>query len=232
MADAGGHRHVVFNGEILNYRELRAKLPYRYRTQGDTEVLLAVYDKFGPAGVQHLRGQFAYAIHDSETGETHLFRDRLGILPLYFYADAKIFAFASEIKALLTLIQSPSVDEDSLYDYLAHRTVPSPHTLIKGVQKLPQGHHMVVDRYGNYRVAPYWELSTRSSRAPVSLREAVQLVDEALKDSVRESLIADVPVGVYLSGGVDSSFACRHNTARTPRPDSAHVRRQLRRRAL
>ncbi len=96
MAGPGGHTHLVFNGEILNYRELRAGLSYPFRTRGDTEVLLAQYEKYGPDGVERLRGQFAYAIHDSATGETHLFRDRLGILPLY-YVNNDVFAFASEI---------------------------------------------------------------------------------------------------------------------------------------
>ena len=139
MANADGRRHLVFNGEILNYRELRKDLCYPFRTDGDTEVLLATFDKYGPKGVARLRGQFAYALYDSDTGDLHLFRDRLGVLPLYYYTDSKVFAFASEIKALYPLIGSPAVDEDSLHDYLAHRAVPSPHTLIKGVRKLPQG---------------------------------------------------------------------------------------------
>jgi len=206
MASPDGLQHLVFNGEILNYRELRSQLTYPFKTQGDTEVLLALYERHGPAGVERLRGQFAYAIHDGQTGETHLFRDRLGILPLYYYADSRTFAFASEIKALLPLIERPEVDKDSLHDYLAHRTVPSPHTLIRGVRKLPQGHHLVVDAQGRVRLSPYWQLATRSSGRKVSDTEAVELVDDALRSSVRESLVADVPVGVYLSGGVDSSL--------------------------
>jgi asparagine synthase (glutamine-hydrolysing) len=206
MASPDGLRHLVFNGEILNYRQLRSELSYPFQTQGDTEVLLAIFEKYGPAGVERLRGQFAYAIHDDTTGDTHLFRDRLGILPLYYYADSRLFAFASEIKALLPLIASPEVDEDSLHDYLAHRSVPSPHTLIRGVHKVPQGHHLVVEVAGRVRSRPYWELARRSSDRKFSDAEAVQAVDEGLTSSVRESLVADVPVGVYLSGGVDSSL--------------------------
>ncbi|MBE1547961.1 asparagine synthase (glutamine-hydrolyzing) [Mycobacterium sp. OAS707] len=206
MASSNGLRHLVFNGEIFNYQQLRRDISYPYRTLGDTEVLLAAYEKYGPAGVEQVRGQFAYAIHDSETGETHLFRDRLGVLPLYYYADTGVFAFASEIKALLPLINSPSVDEDSLHDYLAHRAVPSPHTLIKGVRKLPQGHHLVVRADGTYRESAYWELPPQAIPRAVTTAEAIQLVDSALKTSVHESLVADVPVGVYLSGGVDSSL--------------------------
>ncbi|MFM8858258.1 MAG: asparagine synthase (glutamine-hydrolyzing) [Actinomycetota bacterium] len=217
MSDAPGLRHLVFNGEILNYRELRTQLPYPYRTHGDTEVLLAAYEHYGPVGVDRLRGQFAYAIHDFRNLELHLFRDRLGILPLYYYSNTHLFAFASEIKALLPVLRSPSVDEDSLHDYLAQRSVPSPHTLVKGVRKLPQGHHLVVRPDGSYDVSPYWQLSVRSSVRAVSPGAAVGLVEEALKASVRESLVADVPVGVYLSGGVDSSLLTA--MARREHPD-------------
>ncbi|WP_422742560.1 asparagine synthase (glutamine-hydrolyzing) [Mycobacterium sp. WMMD1722] len=206
MAGSSGHQHLIFNGEILNYRQLHNELSYPFQTHGDTEVLLAVYEKFGPAGVNRLRGQFAYAIHDSRTGETHLFRDRLGILPLYYYADSRFFAFASEIKALLPAIDAPSVDEESLDDYLAHRSVPAPHTLVKGVRKVPPGHHVVVTPDGGVRVSPYWELSARGARGTVTTSEAIDLVDQALTNSVQDSLVADVPVGIYLSGGVDSSL--------------------------
>ena len=208
MADASGRRHLVFNGEILNYREIRSAVPYPYRTGGDTEVLLALFQKYGAMGVHHLRGQFAYALHDSETGDTHLFRDRLGVLPLYYYSDSRVFAFASEIKALYPVIKTVSVDSDSLHDYFAHRAVPAPHTLIRGVRKLPQGHHLVVNADGRPRISAYWEipLTPRSMRKKWTAEEAVDAVDNVLAASVRDCLIADVPVGLYLSGGVDSSL--------------------------
>jgi asparagine synthase (glutamine-hydrolysing) len=216
MAGAGGRAHLVFNGEILNYRQLRSGLSYPFRTSGDTEVLLALYEKYGAAGVKRLEGQFAYAIHDLVTGDTHLFRDRLGILPLYYYVSESLFAFASEIKALLPVIGSPSVDEDSLHDYLAHRTVPAPHTLIRGVRKVPQGHHLVVKGDGTVHLTAYWQVSTDSVPRDITASRAVQLVGDALTDSVRNSMTADVPVGTYLSGGVDSSLitalAARHHT--------------------
>lgn len=206
MVGAGGKRHLVFNGEILNYRELRHELSYPFQTHGDTEVLLALFEKYGPSGVNRIRGQFAYAIYDAGTDEIHIFRDRLGILPLYYYADSRFFAFASEIKALLPLIDAPAVDDDSLHDFLAQRAVPAPHTLVRGVRKLPPGHHLVVGPDGGISVSAYWELAPRPSRSDVSTAEAVDLVEQGLRTSVRESLVADVPVGVYLSGGVDSSL--------------------------
>jgi asparagine synthase (glutamine-hydrolysing) len=206
MTGASGQTRLVFNGEILNYRDLRSGLSYPFQTQGDTEVLLALYERYGPASVEQLRGQFAYAIHDFTSGETHLFRDRLGILPLFYYVDKSLFAFASEIKALLPLIGSPSVDEDSLHDYLAHRAVPGPYTFIKGVRKVPQGHHLVVKSDASVHTIAYWQLPTEPDGHKLSPQEAVSLVDESLTVSVREALIADVPVGAYLSGGVDSSL--------------------------
>lgn len=206
MANADDTRHLVFNGEILNYRELRRQLGYSFRTNGDTEVLLALYETKGPRAVTALRGQFAYALHDSETNETHLFRDRLGILPLYYYVDDSVFAFASEMKALFPIIGAIRFDEASLHDYLAHRAVPGPHTLIENVRKVPPGGHLVVGADGSIRLSTFWELPVTPVIRKVSATEAVDLVESALTDSVREALVADVPVGVNLSGGVDSSL--------------------------
>jgi len=206
MSTPDNRKHVVFNGEILNYGELRCSLPYEFRTAGDTEVLLALYEKYGPMGVTRLRGQFAYVIHDVERRETHLFRDRLGILPLFYYSDNNIFAFASEMKALLPCVRSPEVDYDSLHDYFAHRAVASPFTLIKNIRKVPQGHHIVITANGSIRSTSYWELPKESCREKVASVRAIDRVDEALNASVKDALVADVPVGLYLSGGLDSSL--------------------------
>lgn len=206
MASTDGNVHLVFNGEILNYRELRREINYPFVTQGDTEVLLALHEQSGQNAVERLRGQFSYAVHDATTGELHLYRDRLGILPLYYFTTSKVFAFASEIKALLPVMDSYRIDEQSLHDYLTYRCVPAPHTLIEGVRKVAPGHHLVVGREGRVSSSAYWRLSAASEVRRVSAREAVELVDRALTESVRESLVADVPVGTYLSGGVDSSL--------------------------
>lgn len=206
MTSTGGRSTLVFNGEILNYRDLRTALDYPFRTSGDTEVLLALYDRYGPAGVQRLRGQFAYAIHDSATGETHLFRDRLGILPLYYHLDRDQLVFASEPKALFPAIGRPRLDEASLYDYLAHRSVPSPYSFYDGVRKVPPGHYLTVGPDGDAAMTPYWTLPAEQDVLDVSRADAIHLVDEALTASVRDSLVADVPVGSYLSGGLDSSL--------------------------
>ncbi|MFC5285847.1 asparagine synthase (glutamine-hydrolyzing) [Actinokineospora guangxiensis] len=202
---SGGGVHLAFNGEILNYRELRSGLDYPFTTSGDTETLLAVYLRDGVDGVRKLRGQFAYAVFDDRSQELHLVRDRLGILPLYYYSDDKVFAFASEIKALFPLIGRPSVDLESLHDYLAHRSVPAPHTLIEGVRKVPQGHRLTLGRDGQVRLRQYWALPVSGTRA-VTPEQAVRLVASALDDSIADALVADVPVGAYLSGGIDSSL--------------------------
>lgn len=206
MASVDRRSHLVFNGEILNYRQLRSELSYPFTTLGDTEVLLALYDKYGPEGVNRLRGQFAFALYDSGTGDLHLFRDRLGILPLYYYKTDRLFAFASEIKGLLPVIGTPTVDQDSLYDYLTYRSVPSPYTLLQGVHKVPPGHHVVLTPAGDIRCTPYWQLPVEPVTIKTTPRGAVDLVEEALTESVREALVADVPVGAYLSGGLDSSL--------------------------
>ncbi|MGW5050972.1 asparagine synthase (glutamine-hydrolyzing) [Actinokineospora sp. NPDC004072] len=202
---SAGDVHLAFNGEILNYRELRSGLDYPFQTSGDTETLLAVYLRDGVDGVRHLRGQFAYAVFDGRTQELHLVRDRLGILPLYYYADDEVFAFASEIKALFPVIGRPRVDRASLHDYLAHRSVPAPHTLLEGVRKVPQGHRLTLGRDGQVRLRAYWELPAAGTRA-VQPAEAVELVADALDASIADALVADVPVGAYLSGGIDSSL--------------------------
>ncbi|GGS21506.1 asparagine synthase (glutamine-hydrolyzing) [Actinokineospora fastidiosa] len=202
---SAGDVHLAFNGEILNYRELRSGVDYPFRTSGDTETLLAVYLRDGVDGVRHLRGQFAYAVFDGRTQELHLVRDRLGILPLYYYRDDKVFAFASEIKALFPVIGRPGVDRASLHDYLAHRSVPAPYTLVEGVRKVPQGHRLTLGRDGQVRLRAYWELPVSGTR-PTPPDEAVRLVSEALDASIADALVADVPVGAYLSGGIDSSL--------------------------
>ena len=206
MASADGRLHVVFNGEILNYRSLRAELAYPFRTRGDTETLLANHLRHGPEGAERLRGQFAYAVHDADTGELHLVRDRMGILPLYYYMDARIFAFASELKALFPVIGPANVDEESLHDYLAHRSVPAPFTLVRGVRKLPPGHRLTLTRRGDLRIVPYWRIPDAPARPACTPSAAVARVSAALHTAVEEALVADVPVGAYLSGGVDSSL--------------------------
>jgi asparagine synthase (glutamine-hydrolysing) len=208
MSSADGTLHVCFNGEVLNYRELRRETPYPYRTSGDTEVLLSTFRKHGPRSVEKLRGQFAYALYSQCDDLLWLFRDRLGILPLYYYRDDRIFAFASEVKGLLPALPAePQLDLASLDAYLARRSVPAPWTLFEHVRKLPAGCFLRVGPDGiECEPETYWRLRAPSRPARVSATTAVRELDAHLRASIRRNLVADVPVGAYLSGGVDSSL--------------------------
>jgi asparagine synthase (glutamine-hydrolysing) len=207
MASVDGRLHITFNGEILNYRALRNRTRYPFRTDGDTETLLAMFHDRGPSSVELAAGQFAYAIHDNRDGSLWLFRDRLGILPLYYSIDDYQLVFASEIKALLpALPRRPDVDAGGLAAYLAHRSVPSPRTLFAGVRKLPPGHRLRVNADGKTQLERWWTIPAVDTTQRIRPATAVDLVAEALDQSIDRNLVADVPVGAYLSGGVDSSL--------------------------
>jgi asparagine synthase (glutamine-hydrolysing) len=208
MESSDGRLHITFNGEILNYRALRTATSYPYRTNGDTEVLLALHVDRGTAMVRELRGQFAFGLHDDGTGETFLVRDHLGILPLYWYRDDSMLAFASEVKALVPALPEPlKIDESGIVDYLARRAVPAPHTLYEGVRKLRPGHVLRVTRDGQVSEERYWQIpKCTPSSASLDPRGAVDELDHVLRRSVERNLVADVPVGSYSSGGVDSSL--------------------------
>lgn len=206
MSSADGHLHVCFNGEILNYQRLRAEIDYPYRTAGDTEVLLAAHARYGEAGVERLAGQYAYALFDENTDELWLHRDRLGILPLYYYADPDQLVFASETKALLRgLGRVPDIDVASVHDYLARRSVPAPWTLLEGVRKLEPGSSLRVGHAGVIRSRRYWSVPLHRQE-PIDDEGAVTGLGAALDTAMKRALVSDVPVGAYLSGGLDSSL--------------------------
>lgn len=201
-----GRAVLVFNGEILNYRELRAASDYPFRTDGDTETVLAEHRRHGAAAPIRLHGQFAYALHDRDANRLTLVRDRHGILPLYWWCDGRRLVFGSEVTTVLAALDRvPELDEDGLAQYLTRRATPAPSTLLQGIRKVRPGHRLEVQADGAWREVPYW---TPHGHAPVrrSDADAVEELDELLTDAVRRGLIADVPVGAYLSGGVDSSL--------------------------
>jgi len=210
MASPDGRWHLVFNGEIFNFRELRdglAARSYPFRTQGDTEVILAGLVEHGIEFITRLRGQFAFAAHDSLTATTHLVRDRLGVLPLYFSLDARRLAFASEPKAIFAGTgDALEVDHASLDAYLRGRSVPAPFTLFAGIRKVQPGHRIEITPNGVARVRRYWALPAPDPRSTWTPDSAVNAVDDAVRAAVSSSMVADVPVGAYLSGGVDSSL--------------------------
>jgi asparagine synthase (glutamine-hydrolysing) len=204
IANEDGTLHVIQNGEIYNYRELRRELEragHHFRTQGDTEVLLHLYEEHGDRFAERLRGMFAIAIWDARRRRLVLARDRFGIKPLYYRAADNELAFASELRAL----PRGEIDLDALEAFLAFNSIPAPLTIFREIRKLPPGSLLI---WADGRV----ELSRFARPAPLEeLRkdEEAELVEELrsrLRDSVRAHLVSDVPVGVLLSGGVDSAF--------------------------
>jgi len=210
MTSASGKSTICFNGEIFNYSQLRKSWDYPYKTNGDTETIIAGFEKDNNNFVNSLRGQFAFAMHEQEKDIVHLYRDRLGVLPLYYYQDSKKFVFASEIKALIVAIGSiPEIDKKSLADYLGQRGVPAPNTLYEGIKKLEPGHHLIVSPNGEVKIESWYEIPDDSEvNHNLTLQSASQELDTKLYGAVEAALVADVPVGAYLSGGIDSSLIC------------------------
>ncbi|HSS21912.1 MAG TPA: asparagine synthase (glutamine-hydrolyzing) [Pyrinomonadaceae bacterium] len=200
---------IVFNGEIYNHEELRTGLEQRghhYSTRTDTETILHLYEELGPDFVNQIEGDFGIAIWDEERGQLVLARDRIGVKPLYFYHQNGRFIFASEIKAIL---QHPAVtreiDEESLYHYLTFLTTPAPRTLFRDIQKLPAGHRLVVNGHGSIRQEKYWDALPPQEPNKQNETECQEEILRLLRDSIRKRMMSDVPFGVFLSGGVDSS---------------------------
>lgn len=207
MTSADGRFTLAFNGEIFNYRRLREDLQYPFVTDGDTEVILAGIAQRGIGFIDRLVGQFAFALHDAATGITHLVRDRLGVLPLYYTHGDGAVVFASEVKAVLpALPRTPSVDLQSLDAYLYGRSVPAPDTLYAGIHKLRPGHRAEIHPDGRLEVLRYWQPPAEDNTPRWTEQSAVDAVDVAVTQAVDSALVADVPVGAYLSGGVDSSL--------------------------
>ena len=200
---------VVFNGEIYNYPELRRQLEGRghvFRTNSDTEVLVHLYEDFGSDLVKHLRGMFAFALWDARHRQLMLARDHLGQKPLYIYRDDEKMLFASELKAVLA---HPNVDRsicpEAIEDYLTFGVISGPRSIFQRVQKLPAAHWVRLSA-ANLNNPPqrYWQLSF-DNEVQASDDEWKERIDESIRESVRAHLIADVPVGAFLSGGLDSS---------------------------
>ena len=198
---------ITFNGEIYNHRELRRDLEgrgHRFRTASDTETVIHLYEERGVGCLDDLRGMFAFAIWDRGQRRLFVARDRLGIKPLVYRLEAGRLLFASELRALRQLAgDSLEVDPQSVYDFFGFRYVPAPRTLYRGVERLLPGHYLLAGAAGATTHA-YWDVPDQedTSRTPAQWAEEVV---ECLRESVRLRLAADVPVGVFLSGGVDSS---------------------------
>ena len=201
---------VVYNGEIYNYFELRQELEaqgHRLTTRTDTEVLVHLYEEEGPAFVRRLRGMFAFALYDMKRGEIVLARDPFGIKPLVYAELPEGFFFASELRALLSLSFFPrEIDREAAALYAAFNYIPAPWTIWKAARRLPPGHLMRVKDGKVVELRSYVEWPCEP--VPASVEEIVEVVSGVLKDSVRVHLLSDVPVGAFLSGGLDSSLIC------------------------
>ncbi len=199
---------VVLNGEIYNYQELRADLKKRghtFRSAADSEVLPHLYEVYGPEMVQHLNGMFAFALWDSNRRRLFIARDFFGEKPLYWGVFENTLLFASEPKALLAHPSArPALNLDALRQYLSFDYVPAPLSIYQGINKLPAAHTLTLEN-GKVETAAYWRLSYQTKQPVPSAEEAAERLRELLADSVRMRLVSDVPLGVLLSGGVDSS---------------------------
>ncbi|MBK9536932.1 MAG: asparagine synthase (glutamine-hydrolyzing) [Flavobacteriales bacterium] len=207
-----GRYTIIFNGEIYNYRELRSVLenterPYRFRTGSDTEVLLAAYAEWGTKCLDRLQGMFAFAIWDNTTSDLFIARDRMGIKPLYYYNANGHFIFASEIRSVLASGLVPrKLDRNALVDHLRYQTVQAPSTIIAGVRMLQAGHWMLISSKGIQQERWYDLVASTSKEAAHMAPEAVyKEVKQRLSVAIERRLVADVPFGAFLSGGIDSS---------------------------
>ena len=197
---------IVFNGEIYNYAELKKYLPdYKFKSDSDTEVLLGLYEKFGESCLQYLNGMFAFAIWDPRKEQLFLARDRSGKKPLYYSFQNGVFAFSSEVKALLKLpFIKTELDEEAFYHFLTFNVLAPPMTMFRNIKKFHPAHSMTIEKTGHFRYQPYWNIEY-SDYSNLTEEELKTQTLERLQKSVQYRMVSNVPVGAFLSGGVDSS---------------------------
>lgn len=200
---------IVFNGEIYNFQEKRALLEkegYKFKSHSDTEVILALYDKFGKKCLEHLRGMFAFAIYDEKEKTVFCARDRVGKKPFKYYLDDRVFIFASELKAILTQPEyQKEPDYIAIHHYLTLQYCPSPLTGFRNIKKLEPAHYLFIDlKTKKVEKERYWKLDY-SQKLDLSEDEWKKRILEKLEESVKLRMISDVPLGAFLSGGIDSS---------------------------
>jgi len=204
MTDYGGRFTIVYNGEIYNFKEIKGELSneFNFKSDSDTEVLLCAYKKWGKEFLSRLNGIFAFAIWDNEKKELFLARDRIGVKPLYYFYDGKKFIFSSEIKAILEHNIPRELDMDAFNLYFRVLYVPGPLTMFKNIKKLLPGRCLTL-KDGRLDSSQYWEIKDWTDFS--SYGEALEKIKFLIEDSIRGQLISDRPVGVFLSGGMDST---------------------------
>ncbi|WP_033958602.1 asparagine synthase (glutamine-hydrolyzing) [Psychroserpens jangbogonensis] len=214
------HIHIVFNGEVYNFKSIREELikkGYKFHTTSDTEVLCAAYLEYGQNCVDHFNGMFAFVIYDEKKQQFFGARDRLGQKPFYYYHNGKSFEFASQISSIQLHMDNLTISERAISYYLAWGNIPDPQSILNEVKKLKAGHKFTFDlNTGDFNTKPYWDIDYKNKRPfKGSYEDAKQELNEILKDAVSTRLFADVPVGVFLSGGVDSSLIAAKATETT-----------------
>ena len=220
MTNEDGSIWLVYNGEIYNYIEIKRRLEdlgHRFRSNSDTETIIHGYEEWGEAFLEKLRGMFAFGLWDSRWQRLLLVRDHTGIKPLFYYWDGQTFAFASEIKGFWGLDGiDRTVDRSAIFDYLTYMYVPAPKTAYQRIRKLQPGHLLSFDGT-RLQEKQYWEVPLAQDDS-MDENRAVRLLREHLSDAVSLNMVSDVPVGVFLSGGLDSSTVVAYMTKQAREP--------------
>ncbi|TXB67277.1 asparagine synthase (glutamine-hydrolyzing) [Vicingus serpentipes] len=200
---------IVFNGEVYNYKEIAKNIERTWRTTSDTEIILEAFVEYGEDFVHHLNGMFAIAILDKTENKLYLFRDRFGIKPLLYFFDGKTFAFASELKALLSLNLPKILNKKAIKDYLFLEYIPQEQTVFNHYFKLKPGHYLILKKGRETEIKQYYDIIDKlKPNTSISEEEAIAKLKEKLAQSIDLRKISDVPIGSFLSGGTDSSLIC------------------------
>lgn len=206
FADRSGRYQLIFNGELYNFKEVKEKLRHlQFRTNSDTEVLAEAYAAWGPQSLEHFKGMFVFAVWDRSERKLFIARDRMGVKPLYYYYNDDFLIFSSEIRSILAsgLIKR-KLNKQAVYDYLQYQSVSSPISIVEGIQQLEAGYYMEV-HHAKVSFKQYWNIAALKENRQYDKNEIQQRIYDLLYDSVQQRLISDVPIGAFLSGGIDSS---------------------------
>lgn len=215
---------IIYNGEVYNYKEIRKELiikGYKFKSNSDTEVVLKAYEEWGTEAVHKFRGMFAFAIWDQKKEKLFLFRDRAGVKPLYYFFKNNLFIFASELKAFY---KHPyfrkELNFDGLALFLQFGYIPTPHTIFKDTYKLKPGHYLQINKNGNLKEIKYWDIIDYYLGEPInkSEEETEEELESILIKSFKYRMVSDVPLGIFLSGGIDSSAVAALLQSQTPNP--------------
>lgn len=227
MSNEDGSVWISFNGEVFNYLELKAKLNpdrHQFNSETDTEIILHLYEERGEAAFRELNGMFAFALYDAKRGRLFLVRDHLGIKPLYYAETNGRFLFGSEIKALLAAeIYTPEINWQSVHDFFSYLFVPAPDTIFRGIHQLPPAHFLEYDLHTRsiVRIKRYWDVADWGRNSASGKKDEDSLAEElraVMSDAIAKQMISDVPLGAFLSGGIDSNVIVGLMAERSSRP--------------